>query len=77
MFVERENENVYLDNSLIKMNVERRNDIMYNTEMPTILNINIYNQAIYYLRKSLDNPNANFRKGQYEAIEAVFTNKRS
>lgn len=70
-------ENKYLDNTIIKSNVERKSDIMFNSEIPTIHNKNIYNQAIYYLRKSLDNQTANFRKGQYEAIEAVFMNKRS
>ncbi len=77
MFIKRKNENEYLNNAIIKANVERKNDIMFNSEMPIIHNKNIFNQALNYLRKSLDNENANFRKGQYEAIEAVFTNNRS
>ncbi|MCX5775843.1 MAG: DEAD/DEAH box helicase, partial [Firmicutes bacterium] len=42
-----------------------------------IKNNEIYKQSITYLQQALRNPNAQFREGQYEAIEAVFTNKRS
>ena len=42
-----------------------------------IKNNEIYRQSITYLQQALGNPNAQFREGQYEAIEAVFTNKRS
>ncbi len=42
-----------------------------------IKNENIYKEAHDILRKGLNNPKANFREGQYEAIEAVFTNRRS
>jgi ATP-dependent DNA helicase RecQ len=37
----------------------------------------IFNESLSLLRKALSNPSAEFREGQYEAIEAVFTNKRS
>ena len=62
---------------IINDNVIHKDDIMYNDSMPIISNNKIYNEAIKYLRLALNNENAKFRKGQYEAIEAVFTNKRS
>lgn len=37
----------------------------------------IYIEALSILKKGLNDPNANFREGQYEAIEAVFKNRRS
>ena len=60
-----------IDNKVVYVN-----DIMNNTEPPVIKDNEIYNKALGYLRKTLGD-NATFRKGQYEAIEAVFTNKRS
>jgi ATP-dependent DNA helicase RecQ len=37
----------------------------------------IYQESLNILRKTLNDPNAQFRDGQFEAINAVFTNKRS
>jgi ATP-dependent DNA helicase RecQ len=37
----------------------------------------IYNQAIQLLNQALNSTNSSFREGQYEAIEAVFTHRRS
>lgn len=40
-------------------------------------NETIYRDSLFLLRKSLSNQNAEFREGQYEAIESIFTNQRS
>jgi ATP-dependent DNA helicase RecQ len=40
-------------------------------------NETIYKDSLFLLRKSLSNQNAEFREGQYEAIESIFTNQRS
>jgi ATP-dependent DNA helicase RecQ len=42
-----------------------------------INNQEIYNQSVSLLKNTLSNPDAVFREGQYEAIEAVFTHRRS
>lgn len=40
-------------------------------------NETIYRDSLFLLRKSLSNQTAEFREGQYEAIESIFTNQRS
>ena len=65
------------NNVIINSNVIHKDDIMHNASMPIIKIKEIYNEAIKYLKLALNNDNASFRKGQYEAIEAVFTNRRS
>lgn len=72
-----EKNNLNNNKGIINNNVIHKDDIMYNDSEPVIGNNKIFNEAIKYLRLALNNKNANFRKGQYEAIEAVFTNKRS